>query len=207
LQDYSQPKKSVTGPAPECRMVCLTGFMGSGKSTVGRLLAAQLAWHFVDLDSEIERHTGLPISQIFEQKGEPVFRDIEHDCLTRVLGWASERDARVVLALGGGTFAQPRNAALLHNVDAPGVAVIWLDCAIESLLQRCVLMGDRPLFRDEASFRRLYEERLPYYRLADYRIESSGESIRVVEQILALGIFGRSAGVTADGTAPGHPLL
>ena len=188
-------------------MVCLTGFMGSGKSTVGRLLAAQLAWHFVDLDSEIERHTGLPISQIFEQKGEPVFRDIEHDCLTRVLGWASERDARVVLALGGGTFAQPRNAALLHNVDAPGVAVIWLDCAIESLLQRCVLMGDRPLFRDEASFRRLYEERLPYYRLADYRIESSGESIRVVEQILALGIFGRSAGVTADGTAPGHPLL
>ncbi len=207
MQDYSQPKKSVTGPAPECRMVCLTGFMGSGKSTVGRLLAAQLAWHFVDLDSEIERHTGLPISQIFEQKGEPVFRDIEHDCLTRVLGWASERDARVVLALGGGTFAQPRNAALLHNVDAPGVAVIWLDCAIESLLQRCVLMGDRPLFRDEASFRRLYEERLPYYRLADYRIESGGESIRVVEQILALGIFGRSAGVTTDGTAPGHPRL
>jgi shikimate kinase len=188
-------------------MVCLTGFMGSGKSTVGRLLAAQLAWHFVDLDSEIERHTGLPISQIFEQKGEAVFRDIEHECLTRVLGWASERDARVVLALGGGTFAQPRNAALIHNVDSPGVAVVWLDCAIESLLQRCVLMGDRPLFRDEASFRRLYEERLPYYRQADYRIESSGESIRVVEQILALGIFGRSAGVPADGTAPGHPLL
>src|ERR1700736_1699226 len=109
-------------------MVCLTGFMGSGKSTVGRLLAAQLAWHFVDLDSEIERHTGLPISQIFEQKGEAVFRDIEHDCLGRVLGWASERDARVVLALGGGTFAQSRNAALLRNVDAPGVAIVWLDC-------------------------------------------------------------------------------
>jgi shikimate kinase len=191
-------------------MVCLTGFMGSGKSTVGRLLAAQLAWHFVDLDSEIERHTGLPISQIFEQKGEPVFRDIENECLTRVLGWASERDARVVLALGGGTFAQPRNTALIHNLDSPqrsGIAVVWLDCAIESLLQRCVLMGDRPLFRDEASFRRLYEERLPYYRQADYRIESGGESIRVVEQILALGIFDRSARVPADGTAPGHPLL
>jgi len=210
LQDYSQPKKSVTGPAPECRMVCLTGFMGSGKSTVGRMLAAQLAWHFVDLDSDIERHTGLPIAQIFEQKGEPVFRDIEHDCLTRVLGWASERDARVVLALGGGTFAQPRNAALIHNVDSPargGIAVVWLDCVIELLLQRCVLMGDRPLFRDEASFRRLYQERLPFYRQADYRIESGGESIRVVEQILALGIFDRSARVSADGTAPGHPLL
>jgi shikimate kinase len=188
-------------------MVCLTGFMGSGKSTAGRLLAAQLAWHFVDLDSEIERHTGLAISQMFEQKGEAVFRDIEHERLTRVLGWASERDARVVLALGGGTSAQPRNAALIHNVDSPGVAVVWLDCAIESLLQRCVLMGDRPLFRNEASFRRLYEERLPYYRQADYRIESSGESSRVVEQILALGIFGRSARVSTDGTAPGHPLL
>jgi shikimate kinase len=191
-------------------MVCLTGFMGSGKSTVGRLLAARLAWHFVDLDCEIERHTGLPIAQIFEQKGEPLFRDIEHECLTRVLGWASERDARVVLALGGGTFAQPRNAALIHDVDSPqraGIAVVWLDCAIESLLQRCVLMGDRPLFRDEASFRRLYDERLPYYRQADYRIESSGESIRVVEQILALGIFDRSARIQADGAAPGHPLL
>jgi shikimate kinase len=210
LQDYSQPKKAATGPALMCRMVCLTGFMGSGKSTVGRMLAAQLAWHFVDLDSEIERHTGLAIAQIFEQKGEPVFRDIEHECLTRVLGWASERDARVVLALGGGTFAQPRNAALIQNVDSPqrsGTAVVWLDCAIELLLQRCVLMGDRPLFRDEASFRRLYQERLPYYRQADYRIESGGESIRVVEQILALGIFDRSARISADGTESGRPLL
>jgi shikimate kinase len=210
LQDYSQPKKSVTGPVPECRMVCLTGFMGSGKSTVGRLLAAQLAWHFVDLDAEIERHTGLQISQIFEQKGEAVFREIEHECLARALGWASEQDARVVLALGGGTFAQSRNADLIHSCGSPTratVAVVWLDCAIESLLQRCVLMGDRPLFRDEASFRKLYEERLPYYQQADYRIESGDEPIRVVEQILALGIFDRPARVAGDGAAPGRPLL
>ena len=63
--------------------------------------------------------------------------------------------------------------------------MIWLDCPMEGLLQRCVLMGDRPLFRDEASFRKLYQERLPYYQQADYRIESSGEPMRVVEQILA----------------------
>jgi shikimate kinase len=180
-------------------MVCLTGFMGSGKSTVGRLLAAQLAWHFADLDAEIERHTGLPISQIFEQKGEPVFRDIEHACLARILGSASERDTRTVLALGGGTFAQPRNAALLREFGslrgsgaASGVAIVWLDCPMEDLLQRCVLMGDRPLFRDEASFRKLYLERLPFYRQADFRVESGGEPLRVVEQILGLGIFGRS---------------
>ena len=191
-------------------MVCLTGFMGSGKSTVGRLLASQLAWHFVDLDAEIEQHTGLPIPQIFEQKGEPVFRDIEHKCLARALGWASEQNLRVVLALGGGTFSQPRNAALIHNFGAPprsGVVMIWLDCPIESLLQRCVLMGGRPLFRDEASFRKLYQQRLPDYQQADYRIESSGEPIRVVEQILALGIFDRSARVPADGATPEPPPL
>ena len=190
--------------------MCLTGFMGSGKSTVGRLLAARLAWHFVDLDTEIERHTGLSISQIFEQKGELVFRDIEYECLTRVLGRAREQDGRMVLALGGGTFAHPRNAELIQSFDSPrraGIAVVWLDCAIESLLQRCVLMGDRPLFRDEASFRKLYEQRLPYYRQADYRIESTGESIRVVEQILALGIFDRSSRIPAGGAGPGHPFL
>jgi len=198
------------GPVPECRVVCLTGFMGSGKSTVGRMLAAQLAWHFADLDSEIETESGLSISQIFVQQGEAVFREIEHECLARVLGSAAARNARLVLALGGGTFAQPRNAALIREVGAPqrgtGAVVIWLDCPAEDLLQRCVLMGDRPLFRDEASFRKLYEERLPYYRLSDYRVESGGEPMRVVERILALGIFGRSAKSRAGGTIPGAPL-
>jgi shikimate kinase len=192
-------------------MVCLTGFMGSGKSTVGRLLAAQLAWHFVDLDAEIEHHTGLPISKIFEQKGEAVFRDIEHECLVRVLGSAAERDTRTVLALGGGTFTQSRNAALLREFgSAPrgsAVALLWLDCPMGDLLQRCVLMGDRPLFRDEASFRKLYEERLPYYQQADFRVESGGEPMKVVEQILALGIFGRSSRAIEDKNLPGASMV
>ena len=191
-------------------MVCLTGFMGSGKSTVGRLLASQLAWRFADLDTEIERESSLSISQIFAQKGEAVFRQIEHECLERTLNSASARDTRLVLSLGGGTFAQARNAALIREFGGPqrgaGAAVVWLDCATEDLLQRCVLMGDRPLFRDEASFRKLYEERLPFYRQADYRVESSGEPMRVVEQILALGIFGHSARIHSNGTIPGEPL-
>jgi shikimate kinase len=198
------------GPVPEYRVVCLTGFMGSGKSTVGRMLASQLAWHFADLDAEIERESGLSISQIFAQKGETVFREIEHQCLARALGTASARNTRLVLALGGGTFTQSRNAALIRDVGAAqrgaGAVVIWLDCSTEELLQRCVLMGDRPLFRDEASFRKLYEERLPHYRQADYRVESAGEPMRVVEQILALGIFGRSAQPQAGGNLPGAPL-
>ena len=197
---------AAAGPATESRVVCLTGFMGSGKTTVGRLLAAQLAWRFVDLDAEIERESGLRISQIFVQKGEPAFRELERECLERILGSASARNTRLVLALGGGTFAQPRNAAFIRELSAAGGAgavVIWLDCPAEDLLQRCVLMGDRPLFRDEASFRKLYEERLPHYRRADYRVESGGEPLRVVEQILALGIFGSSA--RAGGNFPGEP--
>jgi shikimate kinase len=199
------------GLVPERRVVCLTGFMGSGKSTVGRMLAAQLAWRFADLDSEIERESGLSISQIFAQQGETVFRDIEHECLARLLGSAAARNTRLILALGGGTFAQPRNAALIREFGAArGGAesvVIWLDCSTEELLQRCVLMGDRPLFRDEASFRKLYEERLPYYRQADYRVESGGEPMRVIEQILALGIFGRPGQSRAGGNLPGAPQV
>ncbi len=191
-------------------MVCLTGFMGSGKSTVGRLLAAQLAWRFIDLDAEIERESGLSISQIFAQKGEQIFREIEHDCLAQILGSASARSTQLVLALGGGTFAQPRNAALIRELGVPqraaGSVVIWLDCPTEDLLQRCVLMGDRPLFRTEAGFRRLYEERLPYYRQADFRVESGGEPMRVVEQIVALGIFGRPTQTDTDGNLPKAPL-
>jgi shikimate kinase len=219
LQDSSPINVPASGTYAEIRMVCLTGFMGSGKSTVGRLLAAQLAWRFADLDAEIEQESGLSISQIFAQQGEAVFREIEHRCLVRILGSASARETRLVLALGGGTFAQPRNAALIRELGwapfAPGrpaggasgtgAVVIWLDCPMNDLLQRCVLMGDRPLFRDEASFRKLYEQRLPFYRQADYRVESGGEPMCVVEQILALGIFKPAARIQAGRPYPGAP--
>ena len=179
--------------------------MGSGKSTVGRQLAARLAWHFADLDTEIERQAGLRISQIFEQRGESVFREIEHECLARVLGRVQERNTRTVLALGGGTFAQPWNATLIRNshFSQPSAAVvIWLDCPMDELLQRCALMDNRPLFRDEASFRKLYEDRLPFYRQADYRIEAGGEASRIVDRILGLGIVDRPARPAAEANAP-----
>jgi shikimate kinase len=174
-----------TDPRPR-RLVCLTGFMGSGKSTVARLLARQVGWHYVDLDKLIIESSGLSIPEIFERTGEPGFRKIEHDQLARVVAESVELNKPRILSLGGGTTAQSENVALLRE---RGAVLIWLHCPVEALLSRCARITNRPLFKDEASFRRLYQERLPSYELADHRVESNIEPLRVVEQILALGIF------------------
>jgi shikimate kinase len=170
------------------KLVCLTGFMGSGKSTTARLLAGQLGWVNIDLDKRISEETNLSIAEIFARMGEAEFRRIEHEQLARVLGESAATQKPRIVSLGGGTIAQPQNLALLRDA---GAVLLWLHCPVEELLHRCARITDRPLFRDEASFRRLYEERLPTYELADYRVESRGEPSRVVEQILALGIFPR----------------
>ena len=166
--------------------------MGSGKTTIGTLLARQLAWRFVDLDDLIEASAGLPIPQIFERLGEPAFRQIEADQLRAAMGRATEMKESTVLALGGGTYAQPGCPDFLR---AAGASVLWLDSPVEVLLARCMTMTGRPLFRDEASFRALHAQRLPSYQLADYRVDSSGEPSRVVAEILSRGI------VVSGGTA------
>lgn len=168
------------------KLVCLTGFMGSGKSTTARLLASQLGWTNVDLDKRITEATGLTIPEIFARMGEPEFRRIEHEQLARVVAESDESPKPRIVSLGGGTIAQPQNLALLRE---RGAVLIWLRCPIEELLVRCAQITDRPLFRDEASFRRLYQERLPTYELADYCVDTTADPARVVEQILALGIF------------------
>jgi shikimate kinase len=91
-----------------------------------------------------------------------------------------------VLALGGGTYAQAGAPEFLRVQNVP---VIWLDSPIETLLSRCMTMTGRPLFRDESSFRALHAQRVPSYRLADYKIDSAREPSLVVAEILRLGIF------------------
>ena len=167
-------------------LVCLTGFMGSGKSTVGRLLAGQLGWPFADLDKRITHAASLTIPDIFTRLGEAEFRRMEAEQLARIVAEATEAQKPRIVSLGGGTIAQTQNLAMLRDEAA---TIIWLDCPMEQLLIRCAQITDRPLFRDEASFRQLYEERLPTYQSADHRVESSGEPRQVVEQILALNIF------------------
>lgn len=178
---------TVRGMMPRASVICLAGFMGSGKSTVGTRLAQQLGWRFVDLDERIEETAGITIPQFFEKHGEPAFRQFEADQLRAALGRATEFKEATVLALGGGTYAQAGAPEFLRNA---GVPVIWLDTPIELLLERCSTMTGRPLFRDEASFRALYAQRVTSYQLADFRVDGSGDAAAVVSEILRRGIVG-----------------
>jgi shikimate kinase len=169
--------------------------MGCGKTTVGSLLARQLGWRFDDLDARIEARTALSIPAIFEQMGEPSFRRIEAEQLEIILGQAAESRESLVLALGGGTYAQPGTADRLRTA---GAVVIWLDCPVELLLSRCATMTNRPLFRDEPSFRNLLSARLPFYAQADHRVAGGGEPAHIVEKILALPAFQRLTGAGSE---------
>ena len=117
--------------------IFLVGFMGSGKSTVGPLVAAKLGWEFVDLDQEIEREQGRPIREIFDRQGEPEFRRIETKHLRSL-----ENRASCVVALGGGAFVQEVNRPIVTEL---GVSV-FLDCRLEVIRARCPADGTRPLF-------------------------------------------------------------
>jgi shikimate kinase len=181
----------VRGPQPRVTVICLAGFMGAGKTTIGTRLARQLGWRFVDLDDRIEEAAGISIPEFFERHGEPAFRQLEADQLRTALGRAVEFHESTILALGGGTYAQSGAPEFLRNA---GVPVVWLDTPLETLLSRCMTMTGRPLFRDEASFRALYAQRLPSYQLADYRVDSSGDAAAVVAEILRRGITGVPSG-------------
>jgi shikimate kinase len=164
------------------KQIYLLGFMGSGKSTVGELLSRELGWPFIDLDAIIEAGQGVSIREIFERSGEPFFRQLERAALTEVL-----KAEPAVIALGGGTFTYEPNVELIRET---GGATVWLDCPVETLRLRCAGMQNRPLFRDPESFERLLDLRLPYYRLAEFRVSTEGRDAReVTEQILRLRAF------------------
>lgn len=160
--------------------------MGCGKSTVARLLAKQIGWIHSDLDKRIVDRAGLTIPEIFARHGETAFRDMEHEELKRILGEALEFSRPTIVSLGGGTTVQDRNIEILRQAGCP---IVWLYCNVEELLRRCSHITNRPLFRDEASFRELYAQRFPFYERADYRVESSVEPLRVVQQIIELKIL------------------
>jgi len=150
--------------------IYLVGFMGSGKSTIGRHLAHRLGWNFFDTDEEIEAAEKVSISEIFETRGEEEFRRIETTILRQHVGWI-ERGRPAVVALGGGAFARQQNREMLEN---NGITV-WLDCPLDVVSRRVAIAAHRPLARDPEKFVALYQERRVSYQSADLQIVITGD--------------------------------
>ncbi len=161
-QSAAEPHTAATLPAHLRRLV-LTGFMGAGKTTVGRLLAAHLNWEFLDLDAYIESRTGLTIPSIFSTQGEARFRQLESTALASALG-----RNRLVLALGGGAPEVLTNRLLLEQT--PATATIFLDAPFPALFDRCMMQAlnpgatDRPILADPAAAEARFHARHPIYR-------------------------------------------
>jgi shikimate kinase len=162
--------------------IALVGFMGAGKTTVGRMLAERLQLPFVDLDDRIGAREGRDIPAIFRESGEAYFRTVESECLQALL---EEGASGLILALGGGAFVQPNNAALLREF---GFRTVFLDARVDELRQRCAEAGaSRPLYSDANLFRQLYEARRGGYMAADVRVDTDGMTPQqVVEKILGV---------------------
>lgn len=160
--------------------IFLVGFMGAGKSTVGRALARLLGWSFIDLDEQIVAAEGRRIPRIFAEDGERYFRRLE----TRFLGSLRDRP-RIVVACGGGTYAQAESRSL---IDAMG-RTVWIRIALEEALARCAAGGaERPLFKDAAQAEAIYLARLPSYRAAALHVDAEGLTPEEIAERIARGL-------------------
>jgi shikimate kinase len=161
--------------------IALVGFMGAGKTTVGQALAHRLGWCFADLDRLVEERDGRTVPQIFEEEGEPRFRELELAVLVDLLDRGSKF---YVLALGGGAFVSREVRAVLGRREVPA---IWLDAPAEELFRRCEQPDVvRPLRQDPDQFRKLYEQRLSSYRQAALRVITTRKEIpALVDEIIA----------------------
>jgi shikimate kinase len=180
------------------RAVFLVGFMAAGKTTVGQELAQRLGWEFVDLDAYIEEREKQSIRQIFAERGEPSFRELEHEALREL---RESLKTNAVIALGGGTFAQTKNRELLRPF-----ASVFLEAHPDELWERSQAnSGKRPLRgEDRVEFERLYQLRVSSYREATVTIVTSGKDptslCMEIERRLMIG-----EDHSADGSAAGKP--
>jgi shikimate kinase/3-dehydroquinate synthase len=161
------------------RRVVLVGFMAAGKSTIGARLARRLGWDFLDMDRRIEERLGLSVAEAFARLGEPAFR-AEEEAVAREL---QGREALVVAA-GGGAFAEQRTRALLRT-DA---LCVWLRVPLAVIEARIGLRSDRPLAANRARIPALYALREPSYALADAVVDvghgtPDEEALRVFEVV------------------------
>ena len=165
----SNQRPMAVTPAGVERLV-LTGFMGSGKTTIGAGVAEQMGWKFVDLDHEIERREGRTVPQIFAESGEAEFRRLESAALASLLG-----RRRIVLALGGGAPEELGNRLLLEQT--PRTAVVYLAAPFDVLLDRCLRQTEateRPVLADRALAARRFQVRQRHYaRIASHTVDTA----------------------------------
>lgn len=167
------------------RRIVLTGFMGSGKSTVGPRLARRLGWSFIDVDEVIEAEAGSTIAELFARYGESWFRDLEHATIARLAAGDG-----LVLALGGGAIERAQTRELLLN--APGTLLVHLEVMLETTLVRCKGTEKvRPILADSVNLASRFARRLPLYREAHVSIGSDAltpdEVVTAVMQAAKLG--------------------
>ena len=147
--------------------VVLVGFMGSGKSTVGPLLAEMLGWDFLDLDRAIEARAARSVAEIFRQEGEPSFRLREREAALE------QRDrTRLVVAAGGGALLDPATRESLRR----RALLVWLRCDLDTALHRIRLDGSRPLLENRERMAQLMAEREACYRRADLAVDAAAGS-------------------------------
>ena len=151
--------------------------MGSGKSSVGRLVASRLGLPFIDLDERVTADANAPIHEIFAREGEPAFRGRERAALTALEPALADG---AVIATGGGTAMDPE----LRSWMSRRGAVIWLDAALEDIEKRVIRDGSRPLFGDSAGLERLYRARCPAYESFGLRVDTRGRTLEEVAELV-----------------------
>jgi shikimate kinase len=164
------PTDASTVPA-HLRRIVLTGFMGAGKSTIGRILAARIGWAFLDVDTHLENRTGATIPQLFERHGEARFRRLESSALASALA-----SNYTVLALGGGAPEELTNRLLIEQT--PATLTIFLDAPFPTLFDRCMLQDiARPVLEDPTAAQLRFARRHPLYRrLARLTLDTTAQT-------------------------------
>jgi shikimate kinase len=168
------------------RNIILTGFMGTGKTSAGRLLAVRLGFGFQDIDTLIVEQERRTINEIFTEQGESYFRAVETEILDRVL-----QGDHLVISTGGGAVISPKNRELMRKCGT----VVNLTATPDAVFERLAGEDDRPLLREEKGLEKIHAmltEREQFYAQADIRIDTTGKNVedvvREIQEILERGV-------------------